>query len=64
MLGLGTGGAWSGDAAGWVRGGGEGAGGGGGTTCGEGVLKLFSTSVPMTQENSADRRSLLTGKSF
>lgn len=45
---LGSGGAGSGEVADWVRGGGEGAGGGG-TTCGEGVLVLFSTSVPMTQ---------------
>lgn len=48
ILGLGSGGAGSGEAADWVRGGGEGAGGGV-TTCGEGVLKLFSN-VPMTQD--------------
>lgn len=52
VLGLGSGGVGGGEAAGWVRGGGDGAGGGGGgaTACGEGVLKLFSTSVPVTQD--------------
>lgn len=54
VLGFGSGGAGRGEAADWVRGGGGGdggaAGGGGGNTCGEGELKLFSTSVPMTQD--------------
>lgn len=48
MLGLGSGGPGRGEAVDWVRGGGGGRGGG--TTCGEGVLKLFSTCVPMTQD--------------
>lgn len=49
VLGLGSGCVGSGEAAGCVTVGGEGAGGGG-TTCGEGGEKLFSTSVPTTQD--------------
>lgn len=60
-LGLGSVGAGSGEAADWVRGGGEGPAGGG-ATCGEGVLKLLSTSVPMTQvikESQLEKRHKL-----
>lgn len=45
--GLGSGGARGGEAVVWVRGGGWGIGGGG-TRWGEGLLKLFSTGVPLT----------------
>lgn len=59
VLGLGSGGAGTGEALDWVRGGGA---GGGGTTCGEGMLKLFSTSVPMTQDIKQNREEIITDR--
>lgn len=62
MLGFGSGGAGRGEAVDCIRGGGGGAAGGngGGTTCGEGVLTLFSTSEPMTQDLKQYRYEIIT----
>lgn len=49
MLGFISGGAGRGEAVDWVRVGAGGAGRGR-TTCGEGVLELFSTVVPANQD--------------